>query len=103
MADVSDKVPPVPVTTDVITPSTPDANKILRGQKFTNTWNQWFIALKSKVDVINAAIIGLSNFTGVVFIPRRTDGSFVSRTITGTSGNVSVANGDGAAGNPAIN
>lgn len=111
MATVSDKVPPVPVTTDVVVPSGPPIkvgkesvplDNIFRGQKFTNTWNQWFIALKAKVDIINASIVGFSKFTGIGFITRQTDGTFVSRTITGTSGEVSVANGAGTAGNPTI-
>lgn len=45
---------------------------------------------------------GLSGLSSNGMVTRTTSGTYTSRTITGTSGNITVTNGDGVSGNPTI-
>lgn len=96
MSTQSDKLPPVPQLTVPFT-------TVAGVPRFENAWLQWFIELKIKVDTINAALISASKVTGAGLVVQAPDGSWVTRTIQGTPGQISVANGDGVAGNPVIN
>ena len=52
---------------------------------------------------LSTELQGLSAISGTGIITNIAPGSYASRTITGTSGNIVVTDGDGVAGNPTIN
>ncbi len=52
---------------------------------------------------LNDELSGLSLLTANGIVVRTADGTYASRTLTGTAGNVVVSNGDGVSGNPTIN
>lgn len=56
----------------------------------------------TKVQTNNANLTGLSNLSGTGFITQTAAGTFAERSIGGTSGNISVTNGDGISGNVSI-
>lgn len=66
------------------------------------TWNQWFIQAQQKINLLNATIGGLSSLTTSGLVTYTGTG-ITSVTIAGTSGNISVTNGNGVSGNPTIN
>lgn len=87
-------IPPVPQ-------HTPPIDKMPGSQeKFENTWNQWFVNLREKVNVINALVVGISKLTGTGF-PALLNGLWSIRTIQPGDG-IDVQDGDGAAGDPTI-
>jgi hypothetical protein len=69
--------------------------------RFGPTWTHWFEQVRSKVNAINASIIALAGVTSAGFLTF-VSGGWVTRTIKGTSGNISVANGDGTGGDPTV-
>lgn len=71
-------------------------------KKIGVTWSQWFEQVRSKVNVLNGSLVGLASIAGVG-IAIRTISGWLTRTIVGTAGNISVTNGDGVAGNPTVN
>src|SRR5574337_1071356 len=97
MADNTKPIPPVPNKADMLEESPKDSRKT------SVTWIRWFIQLRNKINLINASIANLANFSGSGFISSDGGGNFTGRTIEGTGGNIAVANGDGAAGNPKVN
>lgn len=52
---------------------------------------------------LNSELQGLSALSANGIIARTTAGTYASRTVTGTAGNIVITNGDGVAGNPTIN
>jgi hypothetical protein len=70
-------------------------------RRFGPTWSHWFEQVRSKVNILNASIVSLAGVTGAGFLVHKTSG-WVTRTIKGTAGKVSVTNGDGDAGDPTI-
>lgn len=52
---------------------------------------------------LDADLTALAAISGTGVLVRTGAGTFASRTIVGTAGNISVADGDGVAGNPTIN
>lgn len=102
MTEASKQVPPVP-----------DAFPLLRGDLATqdpnklasHPWARWFLALREKVNAINAALVNLGVFAnngGQGITVLQPNGEWAGVTIEGTPGRVSVANGDGIGGNPTI-
>lgn len=71
-------------------------------RRFGPTWSHWFEQVRSKVNVLNQSIVSLAGVTGAGFLVHKVSG-WVTRTIKGTAGNISVTNGDGDAGDPTIN
>lgn len=88
-------IPPVPSQSPLNEADT-------EAKKIGVTWSQWFEQVRSKVNVLNGSLVGLASIAGVGLAVRTVSG-WLTRTITGTSGNISVANGDGVAGNPTVN
>lgn len=70
-------------------------------RRFGPTWSHWFEQVRSKVNILNASIVSLAGVTGAGFLVHKASG-WVTRIISGTAGNISVANGDGDAGDPII-
>ncbi len=91
MSTQSDKLPPLPI-------NTPFDEK---GGKPTSVWNQWFIRLKAKVDIINKSIVSISGGTAAGFLSSDGNGTINNRVLTAGS-NVTITNPDGVAGNPVI-
>lgn len=96
MADNTKPIPPVPNKSDLLEPG--DKNK-----KMSATWIRWMIQLRDKINLINATIASLSGFSGSGFISADGAGEVNGRTIQGTTGNISITNGDGVSGNPVVN
>lgn len=71
-------------------------------KRFGVTWTQWFEAVRAKVNAINESILSLAGVTTSGFLTF-VSGNWVTRTIKGTAGNISVTNGDGNGGDPTIN
>lgn len=71
-------------------------------RRFGPTWSHWFEQVRSKVNVLNQSIVSLAGVTGAGFLVHKASG-WITRTIKGTAGNISVTNGDGDAGDPTIN
>lgn len=97
------RLPPVPQLTPPLKAVRAFEGVDLNQLRFENNWVQWFVQLKSKVDTIDASIVSLGGISGVGFGVRLADGTWTTRSIDGTPPNVTVANGDGQAGNPTIN
>ena len=98
MSVETDIVPPVPEHTP---PLQEDNGKNHPGKSFNHVWTRWFVSLREKINVINDQLTTLSQLIGGGFIV--VDGNTVAqRTIQGTSGRISVTNGDGIAGDPTI-
>lgn len=70
-------------------------------RRFGPTWSHWFEQVRSKVNILNQSIVNLAGVTGAGFLVHKASG-WVTRTIKGTAGNISVTNGDGDAGDPTI-
>lgn len=96
MSVEDDRLPPVPQHLPPIT--TDPAGK----SRFETTWMHWFLQVKMKVDVINATIKNLGALVGQGFTVKTTTGQWISRTILGTTGRVTVTNGNGVAGDPIV-
>lgn len=95
MSAVDQNIPPVPN-------QTPVEETAEKPQRFGPTWTHWFEQVRSKVNAINASIIALAGVTSAGFLTF-VGGGWVTRTIKGTSGNVSVTDGDGTGGDPTVN
>lgn len=95
MADNTSAIPPVPSKSD-LTESVKDSKKL------SVTWIRWFTQLRDKINVINASIVNLAGFSGTGFLSSDGAGTFTGRTITGDAGEISVVEGDGISGDPAI-
>lgn len=70
-------------------------------RRFGPTWSHWFEQVRSKVNILNQSIVNLAGVTGAGFLVHKASG-WVTRTLKGTAGNISVTNGDGDAGGPTI-
>ena len=103
MADNTKPIPPVPNKADLLEPITPGQKPEKFSRKMGVVWIRWLIQLRDKINLINASIANLANFSGSGFISSDGNGNFTGRTIEGTTGNIAVTNGDGAAGNPKVN
>lgn len=98
MSVQDEPVPPVPEHTP---PKKEDEGTPNAGKYFSHTWTRWFVSLREKVNVINDTVASLSQLVGNGFVTVD-GGTTVSRSIVGTDDRVSVANGNGVAGNPTI-
>lgn len=98
MSVQDEPVPPVPEHTP---PKKEDEGTPNAGKYFSHTWTRWFVSLREKVNVINDTVASLSQLVGNGFVTVD-GGTAVSRSIVGTDDRVSVANGNGVAGNPTI-
>lgn len=92
MSELTKPVPPLPQHTPPLGDEKP----------FVGAWMQWLLQLREKVNVINQSLVSLGVVSAVGLLTKLTDGSWASRTITGTSGRVNVTNGNGDSGNPTI-
>lgn len=102
MTEASNKIPPVP-----------DSMPVLRGdlgaqspeKLVSHPWSRWFLAIRSKINALNSALINLGIFIegGGGGIPVAAGDTWSSIVITGTPGRVTVTNGSGIGGNPTIN
>ena len=95
MSIESDKVPPVPSTVDI---SAPDGTT----NKLSIPWLQWFQQVKTKIDILNESIVALAGLTGVGYLAKNGT-AWAVRTLVGTSGNISISDADGSAGNSVVN
>lgn len=101
MTEASKQVPPVPSTFPVL-------EEDLGGKEpkkvMSHPWARWFIAVREKINAINAALINLGIFvdSGATGIPVINGDTWTAIIIAGTPGRVTVVNGDGVAGNPTI-
>jgi hypothetical protein len=103
MSVQTDKLPPVPQLVAPLTSQIPGKWE-LKDLRFESSWLQWFIQLRAKVDVINESLVSFGRLgSGVGLIVQTGAGTFLARSILGTSGRVSVTNGSGESGNITIN
>lgn len=103
MADNTNIVPPVPNKADLLEPIEQTQRPEKFSRKMSVVWIRWLIQLRNKANLINAFIANLSGFTGTGFLSVDSNSSIHGRTITGTSGNISITDGDGIDGNPVVN
>lgn len=98
MSVQDEPIPPVPEHTPPLREDevSRDTNKF-----FNQTWTRWFVSLRDKINVIDESIANLAGVVGNGILVK-VGSSWVLRTITGTTGRISVTNGDGAAGNPVV-
>lgn len=96
MSVETDKMPPVPQHTK------PIMGKGGSEGYFAKEWNQWFLQVKFKIDVINENLFSISKLSSQGFIIRDSDGNWNARELEGTPGRITVTNGDGDAGNPSF-
>ncbi len=87
-------------------PPVPSLQPFLADQKavpITVPWNQWFVQVREKINLINAILAAFSSIvtSGFVVINAAL-GTAYTRTITGTAGEIGVSNGDGLLGNPTL-
>lgn len=95
MSAETDGVPPVPQHTP------PIDRREAAIERFENNWMQWFIAVRTKVNVINTLIVNLSKFTGNGFAVISSAQQWFTRSlVAGTA--ITISNNDGTAGNPTI-
>ena len=92
MSEQSNKMPPVPQESDVL-----DSGK----RKMSHNWTRWLLQVKYKLDVITASIVNLASVSGSGIVSKSGD-AWNARTITGSSGDITVTNGDGVSGDPTI-
>jgi hypothetical protein len=71
--------------------------------RISDSWRRWFLAVQNKLNVLSGFIINIGSQPAAGIIATDGNGNAYSRTITGTSGNIVVTNGNGASGNPNIN
>lgn len=102
MPDNTNTVPPVPNKADLLEPVIAGQKPEKFSRKMSVVWIRWLIQLRNKVNLINAFIANLSNFTGTGFLSVDSDSNINGRTITGTTDDITVAAGDGITGNPVI-
>lgn len=86
-------------------PPVPNQQEILENRQGSNKvsipWMQWFVQLREKVNLLNASFINLIDVTGTGIVVK-SGASWFTRTITGTSGRISITNGTGSAGDPIV-
>ncbi len=102
MSEASKPVPPVPDAFPVLRE---DLGNRSPGKLTSHHWSRWFLTVRAKVNAINEALVNLGIFagTGVSGLLVLDNSDWKAITITGTSGRVTVANGNGLTGNPIIN
>lgn len=98
MSDLDKNIPPVPEHTN---PLVGDAANTSGGKRMSQVWTRWFLAVREKVNVLNASIVNLAGEVGSGFLSGNGD-QWSFRSITGASGRVSVSNGNGVGGNPVV-
>lgn len=99
MSVKTDPVPPVPEHTP---PLKEDDGTSKFGKYFNHAWTRWFISLREKINVISESLVNLGDVSGSGMLAKDGDGWF-TRTIQGTTGKISVQDGDGTLGNPIVN
>ncbi len=99
MSVETDPIPPVPEHTP---PLKEDELTRGYGKFFNQVWTRWLVSLRDKVNVINSSLVNLGEVSGTGIVAK--DGAAWSTVeIQGTSGKVSVTNGDGVGGDPTVN
>lgn len=81
----------------------PASTGILRFNTDTSLVEGYNGASWTTLQITTSNLTGLSSLSGTGIIAQTGAGTFANRTITGSSGNVTVTNGDGISGNPTIN
>lgn len=66
--------------------------------RFSRSWMQWLLLLRSKINVINALLVQFSQLTGQGFLSLF-DGNFFTRSFQGPM-SVQILNADGSTGDP---
>jgi hypothetical protein len=102
MSVQTDPVPPAPQHT----PPREQDNRLSSGVDknltlFSQPWIRWFISLRDKVNVLNESIVNLGDLSGAGILVK-SGAAWLLRSITGATGEITVADGDGVAGNPVI-
>lgn len=98
MSVETDPIPPVPEHTP---PLKEDETVRSPGKMFNQAWTRWFVSVREKINVINDSLVNLGNVTGSGILAKN-GAAWLTRTITGTAGRITVTNGNGAAGNPTL-
>src|SRR6187402_384648 len=94
MASVEeDPIPPIPQ----VQPPIDESNSARK--RFTPTWMNWFDKVRTKINIINALLVGFSKITGIGFPALGPGGVWTTRVMQGPM-SVQVANGDGSLGDP---
>ncbi len=81
----------------------PASTGILRFNTDTSLVEGYNGATWTTLQITTTNLTGLSSLSGTGIISQTGAGTYANRTITGSSGNVTVTNGDGISGNPTIN
>ena len=98
MSVQTDPLPPAPEHTP---PLREDETARQSGRFFNQVWTRWFVSLRDKVNVINDSISTLGDVAGSGVLVKN-GAAWLTRTITGSAGRVSVTNGNGISGNPTL-
>lgn len=90
-------IPPVPLQTNPIL----EDEQAGGDRAFNQAWARWFTAVRAKINVINTSLANLGGVSGTGILIKN-GAAWITRTIQGTAGRVTVTNGTGAAGDPTI-
>lgn len=85
-------------TTSTVNPNIPSANSPLSSSVIRNN----FAATYNDLNSLFASTGGIGSLVGAGEICQSSQGNYVLRTITGTAGQIGVANGNGATANPTL-
>jgi hypothetical protein len=98
MSVETDPIPPVPEHTP---PIKEDETARSPGRMFNQAWTRWFVSVREKINVISESLVNLGNVTGSGILAK--DGAaWLTRTIQGAAGRITVTNGSGISGNPSL-
>jgi hypothetical protein len=101
MSAEEDPIPPIPQAATFLKEVGSFEKSKWRALKLENVWMQWLDGVRTKVNVIDANLVGLSALTGVG-IPFKGPTGWRIGSINGTVGRISIIDGDGDPGNPTI-
>jgi hypothetical protein len=93
MSVQTEPIPPPPQYNDPIDP---------KDKKFVHSWADWFTRVRDKINALNSSIVTLGQVATSGLITKLADGNWITRSIVGTAGRITVTNGDGNSGNPTI-
>lgn len=92
MNDQINDIPPVPDHTPIRAGDKVQDN----GSKVAQAWSRWFLAVRNKVNAINASLVALADVTGGGLLVRAGDDWRLTEVVGGTG--VTVTGGDGSTG-----
>lgn len=98
MSVQTDPIPPVPEHTP---PLREDGIGFKIGKLLNPAWTRWLGILREKINVISESLVNLGDVSGTGILTKNGE-VWVARELKGTSGEITVTNGTGDAGDPTI-